>query len=225
MLPGVSKLTNVLVGVESPRSLSTLARSRRWRTFARRFLRISEMRVIDLGGTPASWLHAPVRPLEVMTVNLSRRANVVPDGGAGWIRSVSADACELPAAVRAEHFDLVFSNSVLEHVGGHARRAAFAETVHALAEHHWVQTPYRYFPIEPHFLFPGFQLLPVRAQAEVAVRWPIGNYAAVKTVGEALKRALAIELLSVAEMSHYFPESSIEHERIAGVTKSLIAIR
>jgi hypothetical protein len=182
------------------------------------------MRVIDLGGTPASWLHAPVRPLEVVTVNLSRRDNAVPDG-AGWIRSVAGDACELPAAVRGERFDLVFSNSVLEHVGGHARRSAFAEAVHSLAEHHWVQTPYRYFPIEPHFLFPGYQLLPVRAQAEVAIRWPIGNYAVVKTVGEAVKRALAIELLSVAEMNHYFPESKIERERIAGLTKSLIAIR
>ena len=34
-----------------------------------------------------------------------------------------------------------------------------------LAQLHWVQTPYRYFPVEPHFLFPGFQFLPLTVRA------------------------------------------------------------
>lgn len=221
----MSRLTEALVGPDSRRSISGRARARRWADFARRFPDISEMRVIDLGGTPASWLLSPVRPTEVVTINLSRRQNAVPAAGEGWVRAVVGDACELPGKLRSERFDLVYSNSVLEHVGGHARRSAFADTVRSLAEHHWVQTPYRYFPIEPHFLFPGFQLLPVRAQAEVAARWPIGNYASGKSIEQAITRALGIELLSVTEMSHYFPESSIDRERIAGVTKSLIAIR
>jgi methyltransferase family protein len=214
----------MLIDLDSTRSASRWARSRRWKAFARRFQQISEMRVIDLGGTPSSWLRVPVRPLEVVTVNVSRKANVVPDGGEGWIRPMFSDACDLSPEVRAERFDLAFSNSVLEHVGGHARRSAFAESVRSLAPHHWVQTPYRYFPIEPHFLFPGFQLLPLRARAEVAVRWPIGNYARVKSVDEALERAIGIELLSVTELSHYFPDSAIARERVAGLTKSLIAI-
>lgn len=53
-------------------------------------------------------------------------------------------------------------NSPLEHVGGgHERRLRFAESVHALADRHRVQTPYRYFPIKPHWLAPGMQFLPV----------------------------------------------------------------
>ena len=90
--------------------------------------------------------------------------------GEGWLHNVLGDACDLPSALRGQRFDLVFSNSVIEHVGGHSRRAAFADSVHALSDHHWVQTPYRYFPLEPHFLFPGFQFLPLRAKAEVTLR-------------------------------------------------------
>ena len=62
-------------------------------------------------------------------------------------------------------YDVVFSNSLLEHVGGHAQRAALAREVRSLAPRHWVQTPYRYFPLEPHWLFPGMQF-PLEAQAE-----------------------------------------------------------
>ncbi len=39
----------------------------------------------------------------------------------------------------------------------------------------WVQTPYRYFPIEPHWIFPGFQFLPLSARTEISRRWPLGN--------------------------------------------------
>lgn len=63
-------------------------------------------------------------------------------------------------------FDLVYSNSVIEHVGGHARSCDFAGMVKTLARRHWgVQTPYRYFSIEPHWLFPGLQFLPQSARA------------------------------------------------------------
>jgi hypothetical protein len=93
------------------------------------------------------------------------------------ITPVVADACNpvLPAPLSAERFDLVYSNSVLEHVGDHYRRQQFTETVHRHGTHHWVQTPYRYFPVEPHWLFPGLQWLPVRARIAVSQHWPLGH--------------------------------------------------
>ena len=102
------------------------------------------------------------------------RAERVDANGNGSVKAVVGDACSLPAELRGERFDLVYSNSVLEHVGGHDRRLAFAASVHELGDAHWIQTPYRYFPVEPHWLCPGLQLLPVRARAEVTLRWPLG---------------------------------------------------
>ena len=129
------------------------------------------MTVIDLGGTTKSWLRAPIRPASVHVVNLDPPSPDVPD----WIRADQADACRLPAHISASSYDLVYSNSVIEHVGGHAQRVRFADAVRGLASRHWIQTPYRYFPVEPHWLFPGFQFLPLALRAEVARRWPLAH--------------------------------------------------
>jgi hypothetical protein len=95
----------------------------------------------------------------VVIVNLKPQPSDVD-----WISTLVGDACALPRRVTDQRFDLVYSNSVIEHVGGHARREAFAAAVRNAADRYWVQTPYRYFAIEPHWLFPGFQ----------SSRWPSG---------------------------------------------------
>jgi hypothetical protein len=177
------------------------------------------MRVVDLGGDLRAWRLAPVRPRELVLLNQFEQRVDEP-----WIQALVGDACSLPASLRGERFDLVYSNSVLEHVGGHARRAAFAASVLGLGEAHWIQTPYRYFPIEPHWLFPAFQFLPVRARAAVTVRWPLGNYRRVRTFEEAVPLVQATELVSETELRRYFPGSTIWHERLMGLTKSLVAV-
>jgi hypothetical protein len=177
------------------------------------------MSVIDLGGTAETWLRAPVRPRSLHIVNLEPE----PDGLPPWIRADQADACNLPAAVLSGRYDLVFSNSVLEHVGGHAQRLRFAAAVHTLAARHWVQTPYRYFPIDPHWLFPGFQFLPLTVRAEVSRRWPLVHTRS-GSHEEGLRAAIGVELLSRTEMSLYFPGSQIRPERMAGMVKSLVAV-
>jgi Methyltransferase domain len=176
--------------------------------------------VIDLGGTAETWLRADVRPASVHVVNLEPEApSRVP-----WIRSDQADACDLPAHIRSASYDLVFSNAVIEHVGGHAQRMKFAKAVHRLAPRHWIQTPYRYFPIEPHWLFPGFQFLPVTVRARISQSWPLTH---TRSIGreQGLSAAMGVELIGRSEMAFYFPASVLKSERMAGLVKSLIAIK
>ena len=135
---------------------------------------------------------------------------------------MTADA--LKKAELATDFDVVFSNSLIEHLGGHARRSDFARQVRQLAPRHWVQTPYRYFPLEPHWLFPGMQFMPAAARVQIANYWPL-VHTKPASVDEARQEVLWTELVSVTEMRDYFPESTIMHERIVGITKSLIAVR
>lgn len=206
--------------VDGPDSLGARARARRWEWFERAFPDADSMSVLDLGGTVETWMRAPVRPARVHVVNLEKPNGAAPD----WLTAEQGDACELPAHVRAGEYDLVFSNSVLEHVGGHQRRARFAEAVHELALRHWVQTPYRYFPVEPHFLFPGYQFLPLAARVRIVRRWPL-LHSPPGDRSSALRIALGVELLSRTEMAHYFPHSDIREERIGGLVKSLIAVR
>jgi len=76
-----------------------------------------------------------------------------------------------------------------------------ATVVQAAAIHYWVQTPYRYFPIEPHLVFPLFQFLPLRAKVAVAERWAPGNYTKYKDDrGEMVRHMLDIELLTTTEL-------------------------
>lgn len=204
-----------------PGSLAHRARTKRWAELLRRFPALGDMRVLDLGGVPQSWRLAPVRPAQVVTVNLDPAIMSAEEPG---VTAVVGDACALPEKLRAERFDLVYSNSLLEHVGGHAKRLRLAETVRMMSERHWTQTPYRYFPIEPHWIFPGFQFLPMRARAEVSRRWPFGH---IRSTGlePAVDDVAWVELLGITEMRRYFPDSEIWPERIAGLPKSLVAVR
>lgn len=178
------------------------------------------MSVIDLGGDARSWATATLKPRELTLLNLFDQ-----DVDQHWMEAVVGDACELPAALRGRRFDLVCSNSVMEHLGGFARRCEFAQAARDLGDHLWIQTPYRYFPLEPHWLFPFFQFLPLRARAHVTVRWPLGSYGGLREFDQAVRWSSRVELLTATELSYHFPDAEIHRERLAGLTKSLIAIR
>jgi hypothetical protein len=141
-----------------------------------------------------------------------------------WATAERADVCDLPADFSNRHFDLVFSNSLIEHVGGHYRREQLATVIRRSAQQYWVQTPYRYFPIEPHFLFPAFQFMPATVRAGVARRWPLLHTPSSDRTN-AISTVLSTELIGRTEMQFYFPDSVIYGERIAGVTKSLVAVK
>lgn len=195
-------------------------RARRWEWLARVFPDLDQMSVIDLGGDAATWTRSPSHPKHVHVVNIDTPPAEVPD----WITVDHGDACALPAEIASRRYDLVFSNSVIEHVGGHERRLRFAESVHLMAPAHWVQTPYRYFPVEPHWIAPGMQFLPVRARAGLARRWPLAHVRSAD-LRDALTGVLWTELLDRSQMRYYFPDSRVLSERLAGLTKSLIAVK
>jgi hypothetical protein len=211
------RLRHLIADPAEQRSIGTSLRRKRWEVFRQRFRDIEKMRVLDLGGTVKHWETSPIRPKSVVVVNLLPESSDID-----WITAVQGDACEPPPLVREAEFDLVYSNSLIEHLGGHARRCHFASVVHAIASHHWVQTPYRYFPIEPHWLFPGLQFLPQRARAWAIRRWPLSP--AWPNPEQALRDVLEVELVSKTEMKYYFPGSEVLNERVLGLTKSIIAV-
>lgn len=221
------RLRHLIVDPAEQWSIGTSLRRKRWAVFRRRFPDIKKMAVLDLGGTVVHWQTSPVRPKSVVVLNLlseelERNAPNARSNDFDWITAVQGDALDPPALLRNAGFDLVYSNSLIEHLGGHARRCDFASVVHAMAPHHWVQTPYRYFPIEPHWLFPGLQFLPQRARASAIRHWPLAP--ARPNPEQAIRDVLEVELLSTTEMKYYFPGSEIIRERVLGLTKSITAV-
>lgn len=207
-----------LIDPDHAGSLTHRFRQQRLEEFKRRFPDLADMRVLDLGGTAVSWGVLGLRPASVTVVNLDHDGKGTNEP---WMEIVHADAC----AGGFGQYDMVFSNSLMEHLGGHARRQQFANVVRESAPAWWVQTPYRYFPIEPHWVFPGFQFLPFRMRVLICQHWSMLHMPACKDAAEAADLVASTELISGTEMRTYFPNSEIWFERIAGIPKSLVSIK
>jgi SAM-dependent methyltransferase len=73
-------------------------------------------------------------------------------------RYVQGDALNLPFG--DAEFDIVFSNAVIEHVGGREQQRRFVEEALRVARRAFVTTPNRWFPVEVHTLLPLVHWLP-----------------------------------------------------------------
>jgi SAM-dependent methyltransferase len=74
------------------------------------------------------------------------------------VRYVQGDALDLPFA--DGEFDVVFSNAVVEHVGGRERQRRFVAEALRVGRRVFLTTPNRWFPIEVHTLLPLVHWLP-----------------------------------------------------------------
>ena len=210
-------------------SVARWTRGRRHKRFLQQFPDLGSMSVLDLGGAADTWLHAQPHPGEVVLLNIpwvaeAQEQEIAQAGASAWMHAVGGDACDPPAELRERRFDLVFSNSVIEHVGGYERRRQFAQWTRDLGDHYWMQTPNRAFPIEPHWVFPFFQFFPPATRAWITGWWPIGNFRGLrnKSARERLWNVLEIELVSLAELQLHFPDGELIRERVGPLTKSWV---
>jgi len=181
-------------------------------------------RIIDLGGEPGYWRSFDLERLRARKVSITLvniKAERVDDP---LFQAVEGDACDL-AGFASGDFDLAHSNSTLEHVGEWSRMTAFANEIHRLAPSHYVQTPYFWFPIEPHFLSPGFHWRPETSRVRAMLRRGHGHHPRCASVTEAVETVRSARLLDRTQFQALFPQSTLSTERFAGLAKSLIATR
>lgn len=179
-------------------------------------------RVLDVGGTAENWSLLAVRP-RVTILNLPRAR----EPGEEWPGWIFADGCRLP--FRDKSFDVVFSNSVIEHLGDPVRHEQFASEIARVGVRYFVQTPNRWFPIEPHLLTPLIHFLPRSWQRRLVEKLTIWEWIARPTPDQRtfyLEHYLHdIQLLDSRSMRRLFPDARLIRERFLGLTKSLIAVR
>ena len=165
-----------------------------------------EDRVLDVGGLPFNWSLLPRSPRLVM-LNVALPSTLAPGPPAAW---VIGDGRRLP--FKDGSFHLVYSNSVIEHVGDFQSQRQFAAECRRVGLGYYVQTPNRRFPVEVHLMRPFIHWLPRRWQERILRRrksWFLRE----------------IRLLDRGEMRALFEDAEIWHERMLGVSKSLIAVR
>ncbi len=174
-----------------------------------------------MGGTLGYWEEVaklvPVK-LDVTTINPGS-GSLFSDVSLGkvTVRGLHGDTDCLPDA----EYDLVYSNSVIEHIGDASRRR-FAQTLRERRIPYIIQTPNRYFPIEPHYVFPLLQFAPPRGRAVVGMLWHHGPR--LVPFAEALAHAEGIELLSRAQLMKLFPDARLVPELVGPMVKSWMVL-
>jgi hypothetical protein len=121
-------------------------------------------------------------------------------------------------------FDIVFSNSVIEHLGTWEAQQRFAREVRRVGRRYWVQTPAREFIIEPHLLTPCIHWLPRHLQFRLARRCTVWGIIERPTPARAAAYLSELRLLGFDEFAQLFPDSLILRERFLGFTKSYVAV-
>jgi len=187
------------------RPILRITRRRRMRYFAEWAGITRSTTVLDVGGTPQVWDLLPVVP-DVTLLNLAP--------GSTTMRQIVADATRLPFADGA--FDIVFSNSVIEHVADHD---AVAREIARVGRRYFVQTPNRAFPFDPHVLTPFVNYLPKRWQRPLFRNLTVWGW--ITRPDPVYVEALVDDtnLLDAAEMRRLFPGADLHAAR------SLIARR
>lgn len=190
--------------------------------FAKLFGITDRTRILDVGGTPANWTLLETRP-RVTILNLPRAV----EGDRAGMTWIFADGCRLP--FRDGSFDIVFSNSVIEHLGGPEKHEEYAREIGRVGVRYFVQTPNRWFPVEPHLLTPFVHFLPRDWQRKWVDRFTVWEWLARPRPDQ---RAFYLEhylrdirLLDGRAMRRLFPDARLIRERFLGLTKSLIAMR
>lgn len=180
-------------------------------------------RIIDIGGRMEHWAALSDlwrdRNIEVTLVNLETEIITQPG-----FQSLAADARDL-TRFADNAFDLVYSNSVIEHVGQWADQKRMASEARRVAPRRFVQTPNYWFPLEPHFRMPFIHWLPEPWRIAIVRAHACGFYPKAKNIDEARSILDDAKLLDFAAMQTLFPDSTIEREKVALLTKSLIAIK
>ncbi len=179
------------------------------------------LRILDVGGTYDFWETMGASGFEHCSITLLNMQKCRT--GAANFTSVVGDARQMPQ-FEDDAFDVVFSNSVIEHVGGLDDQFRMAAEIRRVGRFYFVQTPNRYFPVEPHFQFPCFQFLPRFAQLTLLKRFALGAYPRAGDDAQAEGWIDEIRLLSRNEFARMFPEARIVSESFWGLTKSFMAI-
>lgn len=220
--------------------LSLRARlSRHFRSRRDRFLRdfilaqragvTGPFRIADLGGRVDYWGRVGLdflaaNDIHVTVINQTSEELYAGQDHERFALAVG-DCCQL-TDVADNQFDMVHSNSVIEHVGGYARKQAFANEVNRIAPTHYVQTPNYWFPVDPHWpLLPGFHWLPFSWRWRLLMRFKLGWGGPHRSIAHAMGDLEGTVLVDGAQMRDLFPSSRVQAERFLLLAKSLIAVR
>lgn len=162
-------------------SFSKNARAKRAGIFKQSFRLNADTRILDLGSESGANIHAilqgtSIRPKNVYIADIDEKLLKKGQNEFGFFPLLLGESERIP--VDDGFFDIVYCSSVIEHVTlpknkiwtfysgnefkeqARLRQREFAVEIQRVGRQYFVQTPYKYFPIESHTWLPFVFLLP-----------------------------------------------------------------
>jgi hypothetical protein len=221
-----------LIDDADPNSFSSQMRRKRMRCFIElvRYVIQREAQktisILDIGGTELYWTNFPFSQFDDVHFRITLlNLNYDPEFDLGnkklpsnvSIEKSIGNACHLEE-FKDKAWDIVHSNSVIEHVGCWEHIKAMAREIHRVGRYYFVQTPNYWFLVEPHYVIPFFQFLPRPIKV-----WILMRKKGSSSLNQAILREEGTRLLTKKEMRLLFQEGEILTERFFGLAKSIMA--
>jgi hypothetical protein len=213
--------------------VSARSRAARADLFRESFRLTPETRILDLGSEWGLYIADVLKGTPVVSRNV-HAADIFEDSLEQAEKEYGFTPVLLQESERLPfpdgHFDIVFCNSVIEHVTlpkerlfevtsekifrqqSLVRQHEFAAEIRRVGKCYFVQTPSRWFPLEPHTRLPFMGWMPRHVLITL-----------IKTAR--LNWSPDWSLLTVAEMRGLFPDADIVTEKLLGIVKSIVAIK
>lgn len=204
-------------------SMATQMRKRRFSFFMSLLDNVPRpIKMLDVGGTYNYWRMMGMElgdDFDITLINTEETPNPNPQ-----LKYIIGDGRHMPE-FEDQSFDVVFSNSVIEHVGLFEDQRRMAQEVARVGKRYFIQTPNFHFPLEPHFLLPFFQYYPVPVRVWLIRHMNLGWMKKTPDLQEARELILHTRLLKKKEMQSLFPSAQIYEEKMYGLTKSFVAYK
>ena len=219
----MSSLFHFFASSDNPQSLGFKFRRKRLQEFEKmffsRFSGLEKIEILDVGGTSYFWKNSTLLSHPGLRITLLNLYPVETSHPA--IHAVQGDATDM-REFETGSFDLVFSNSVIEHLFTLELQQKMASEILRVGKSYFIQTPNVYFPIEAHYALPFAQYFPKDFLHFILTRTKLSRLRKWSSA-EASQYIAEIRLLNAQEMKALFPGTSLLKEKVLGLTKSITA--
>ena len=178
--------------------------------------------ILDVGGTPLLWeWYADEHSIMHMSITLlNLRYHATSSNRGIEYNHMIGNALYLP--FKDKSFDIVFSNSLIDHLYTFDNQKKFASEVKRVGKGYFIQTWNRKFPYEPHYLTPFIHFAPKALQRRV-IRY-VTLYGLLSKPSQEHIDDLVDQIIpsTKVEISSLFPDACLIEKKILGMTKDFI---
>lgn len=206
--------------------LSKISRVRKLELFNKLMSPTKEMKILDIGAEINPTNENIVQFIDsypwnnnISAINLSPEHISLIKQYYPEVNARVGDACDLPW--EDKHFDIVYSNAVIEHLGSFEKQKKMASEIMRVGKSWFITTPNRWYPFEFHMRLPFVTWLPRNGYIRFGQIISYNHMEKKYTTG--IKRN-GLRLITAKELKQCFPSSRIIKQRITFMAETLICV-